>query len=47
MEIVEAGIGPLNDLIAALHTKLLVARLGATPRGAPDREPLFPSRRRG
>jgi DNA-binding transcriptional MerR regulator len=27
MEIVEAGIGPLNDLIAALHTKLLVARL--------------------
>jgi DNA-binding transcriptional MerR regulator len=28
MEIVEAGIGPLNDLIAALHTKLLVAELG-------------------
>jgi hypothetical protein len=27
MEIVEAGMGPLNDLIAALHTKLLVAEL--------------------
>jgi DNA-binding transcriptional MerR regulator len=27
LEIVEAGIGPLNDLIAALHTKLLVAQL--------------------
>ena len=27
MEIIEAGLGPLNDLIAALHTKLLVARL--------------------
>jgi DNA-binding transcriptional MerR regulator len=27
MEIVEAGLGPLNDLIAALHTKLLVAEL--------------------
>jgi hypothetical protein len=27
MEIVEAGVGPLNDMIAALHTKLLVARL--------------------
>ncbi len=27
MEIIEAGVGPLNDLIAALHTKLLVARL--------------------
>jgi DNA-binding transcriptional MerR regulator len=27
MEIIEAGIGPLNDLIGALHTKLLVARL--------------------
>jgi DNA-binding transcriptional MerR regulator len=27
LEIVEAGIGPLNDLIAALHTKLLVAEL--------------------
>ena len=24
---IEAGIGPLNDLIAALHTKLLVAEL--------------------
>jgi DNA-binding transcriptional MerR regulator len=28
LEIVEAGVGPLNDLIAALHTKLLVAELG-------------------
>ena len=27
LEIIEAGIGPLNDLIVALHTKLLVARL--------------------
>ena len=27
IEIVEAGVGPLNDLIAALHTKLLVAEL--------------------
>ena len=27
IEIIEAGVGPLNDLIAALHTKLLVARL--------------------
>ena len=27
LEIVEAGIGPLNELIAALHTKLLVAEL--------------------
>jgi DNA-binding transcriptional MerR regulator len=27
IEIVEAGVGPLNDLIGALHTKLLVARL--------------------
>ena len=27
IEIVESGVGPLNDLIAALHTKLLVARL--------------------
>ena len=27
MEIVEAGMGPLNDLIAALHTKLMVAEL--------------------
>jgi hypothetical protein len=29
LEIIEAGAGPLNDLIAALHTKLLVARLEA------------------
>jgi DNA-binding transcriptional MerR regulator len=27
MEIIEAGVGPLNDLIAALHRKMLVARL--------------------
>ncbi|MGH2966632.1 MAG: MerR family transcriptional regulator [Solirubrobacterales bacterium] len=27
IEIVEAGVGPLNDLMAALHTKLLVAEL--------------------
>jgi DNA-binding transcriptional MerR regulator len=27
LEIVEAGIGPLNELIAALHRKLLVAEL--------------------
>jgi DNA-binding transcriptional MerR regulator len=27
LEIVEAGVGPLNELIAALHTKLLVAEL--------------------
>ena len=27
LEIVEAGVGPLNDLMAALHTKLLVAEL--------------------
>jgi DNA-binding transcriptional MerR regulator len=25
LEIIEAGVGPLNDLISALHTKLLVA----------------------
>lgn len=30
LEIVEAGIGPLNDLIAALHSKLLVAELERT-----------------
>ena len=29
LEIVEAGVGPLNDLMAALHTKLLVAELSA------------------
>jgi DNA-binding transcriptional MerR regulator len=27
IEIIEAGIGPLNELISALHTKLLVAEL--------------------
>ena len=34
LEIVEAGVGPLNDLIAALHTKLLVAELGRHRRAA-------------
>jgi DNA-binding transcriptional MerR regulator len=28
LELIEAGAEPLNDLIAALHTKLLVAELG-------------------
>jgi DNA-binding transcriptional MerR regulator len=32
LEIIEAGIGPLNDLISALHTKLLVAELERHPR---------------
>jgi DNA-binding transcriptional MerR regulator len=32
LEIIEAGLGPLNDLIAALHTKLMVAALGS-PKG--------------
>jgi DNA-binding transcriptional MerR regulator len=36
LEIIEAGIGPLNDLMAALHTKLLVARLRHHAAG-PDR----------
>ena len=27
LEIIEAGVGPINELIAALHTKLLVAEL--------------------
>jgi DNA-binding transcriptional MerR regulator len=27
VEIIEAGVGPLNDLIVALHTKLMVAEL--------------------
>ena len=27
IEIIEAGVGPLNDLIVALHTKLMVAEL--------------------
>ena len=35
IEIVEAGLGPLNDLIAALHTKLLVAELTAGERLPP------------
>jgi DNA-binding transcriptional MerR regulator len=33
IEIIEAGIGPLNDLIAALHTKLLVAELEGHRKG--------------
>ena len=35
LEIIEAGLGPLNDLIAALHTKLMVAELerGRAERG--------------
>ena len=41
LEIIEAGVEPLNDLIAALHTKLLVAALeghrGAEP--ADERRP--------
>jgi len=35
MEIIEAGLGPLNDLIAALHTKLMVAAINRE-RPAPD-----------
>jgi DNA-binding transcriptional MerR regulator len=31
VEIIEAGVAPLNDLIAALHTKLIVAALEAGP----------------
>ena len=27
IEIVEAGVGPLNELLGALHTKLMVAAL--------------------
>ena len=39
LEIIEAGTGPLNDLIAALHTKSLVAELerhraGRKPEGS-------------
>ena len=40
VELIEAGSGPLNDLIAALHTKLLVAELerhGAGRKGDADR----------
>ncbi|HSI80880.1 MAG TPA: MerR family transcriptional regulator [Solirubrobacterales bacterium] len=32
IEIVEAGVEPLNDLIAALHTKLLIAELDRSER---------------
>ena len=31
IEIVEAGVGPLNDLIAALHSKLMLASLEGSP----------------
>jgi DNA-binding transcriptional MerR regulator len=34
MEIIEAGLGPLNDLITALHTKLMVAELERRRPGA-------------
>jgi DNA-binding SARP family transcriptional activator len=40
VELIEAGSGPLNDLIAALHTKLLVAELerhGAGRKGSGSR----------
>ncbi len=37
LEIIEAGLGPLNDLIAALHTKLTVAALeGSAKKGSDD-----------
>jgi hypothetical protein len=42
VELIEAGSGPLNDLIAALHTKLLVAELerhGAGRKADVDRIP--------
>lgn len=43
LEIIEAGIGPLNDLMAALHTKLLVARLRHDRvDGRPERAGPFP-----
>ena len=42
LEMIEAGAGPLNDLIAALHTKLLVAELerhGAGRKGTAQTAP--------
>jgi len=33
VEIVEAGVGPLNDLIAALHSKLMLASLDGAAEG--------------
>lgn len=39
MEIIEAGMGPLNDLIAALHTKLMVAELERRRPGGGDQAP--------
>jgi DNA-binding transcriptional MerR regulator len=35
MELIEAGVEPLNDLIAALHQKLLVAELTSARRATP------------
>jgi DNA-binding transcriptional MerR regulator len=35
MELIEAGVEPLNDLIAALHQKLLLAQLTSARRAAP------------
>jgi DNA-binding transcriptional MerR regulator len=35
MELIEAGVEPLNDLIAALHQKLLVAELTSARRAIP------------
>jgi DNA-binding transcriptional MerR regulator len=35
MELIEAGVEPLNDLIAALHQKLLLAELTSARRAAP------------
>lgn len=39
MEIIEAGLGPLNDLITALHTKLMVAELERRRPGGADQPP--------
>ena len=35
MELIEAGVEPLNDLIAALHQKLLLAELTSARRATP------------
>jgi DNA-binding transcriptional MerR regulator len=35
VELIEAGVEPLNDLIAALHQKLLVAKLTSARRATP------------
>ena len=39
VEMLEAGAQPLQDLIAALHTKLMVARARAPPRRSQTLEP--------